>query len=377
MDPPVPELELDNLRAIKLLGKGAIGTVLLVHDKLRDPYAVSPFALKIILKSSPHKADRRARWELSVLTRLSNPTFSHPFLPALVGSFETCHIIGWASEYCPGGDLNSLRFKYPDRSFSPAIIKFYLAEILCALNHLHTMGIVYRDLKPENILVQKSGHLTLTDFDLSRACLVDLPSTNACKSPHPRKNRKWFWSHSRVSPVIRGRSVSASNEGQRCNSFVGTEEYVSPEMVRGGTHGFAIDWWALGILAYEMLYGKTPFKGKNKKETYYNILTKPPPFVGKSTALTDLIQRLLEKEQTKRLGYGKGAGKIKQHEFFCGVQWDLLTDVSRPPFIPSRAEELVTEELRRSGVDVGENFKGLASPASVKNYQHNISLTEF
>ncbi|KAL8241422.1 hypothetical protein R6Q59_014776 [Mikania micrantha] len=102
------------------------------------------------------------------------------------------------------------------------------------------MGIVYRDLKPENILIQESGHVTLTDFDLSRT----LDRTQK----HEPKTKS-----ARVSPVIRGNTNNVTNE--RSNSLVGTVEYLSPEMVRGDGHEFSVDWWAVGILAYEMLYG--------------------------------------------------------------------------------------------------------------------------
>ncbi|CBI16412.3 unnamed protein product, partial [Vitis vinifera] len=324
MENASPELHLDDLPAIQVLGKGAMGTVFLVHDRLADPSALSPFALKVVDKFSHHTkldADRRARWEISVLKRLSNP--EHPFLPTLIGSLETPEFLAWAVPFCPGGDLNVLRYHQTDRVFSPSVIRFYVAEIICALEHLHSMGIAYRDLKPENVLIQQSGHVTLTDFDLSR-------------SLKPR--------------------TSFSN-GERSNSFVGTEEYVSPEVVRGDGHEFAVDWWALGILTYEMLYGTTPFKGKNRKETFRNVLMKTPEFIGKRTALTDLIGRLLEKDPTKRLGYNRGASEIKQHVFFRGLQWDKLTEVLRPPFLPSMDDELLTENITADEFDIREYFQ--------------------
>lgn len=188
----------------------------------------------------------------------------------------------------------------------------------------------------------------------------------------------------RVSPVSR-RKVSFSN-GERSNSFVGTEEYVAPEVVRGDGHEFAVDWWALGILTFEMMYGTTPFKGKNRKETFRNILVKAPEFIGKRSALTDLIGRLLEKDPTKRLGFIRGAREIKEHEFFRGLRWDLLTEVVRPPFIPSRDDGELTEKLKAGGVDIRDYFQSLKSPPSLppspspslsSGHQRNTSLTEF
>ncbi|XP_022730696.1 serine/threonine-protein kinase UCNL-like [Durio zibethinus] len=408
-----PELDLDNLKAIKILGKGAMGTVFLVHDSSIDPTARSPFALKVVQRSK-HDADRRARWEIGVLTRLSppEPTLQHPFLPRLLGRLETPLFLAWAVPYCPGSDLNVLRYRQNDHVFSPAVIRFYLAEILCALEHLHSLGIVYRDLKPENILIQQSGHATLTDFDLSRnlkkkqlseILTYDEKDQNSLPEiPVQRKHRRNFtrWipvvpdnkynkalkkaKSARVSPVSR-RKLSFSN-GERSNSFVGTEEYVSPEVVRGDGHEFAVDWWALGILTYEMLYGTTPFKGKNRKETFRNVLAKEPEFMGQRNALTDLIGRLLRKDPKKRLGYHAGACEIKEHAFFKGVRWDLLTDVLRPPFIPSRDDGDLTEKVTVGQIDIREYFQSLKAPSSMQpsplpspssEHRQNVSFTEY
>lgn len=398
-------LDLDNLVALKVLGKGAMGTVFLVHDRLADPTAANPFALKVVEKSSLHTkldADRRARWEIQVLTRLSHPNL-HPFLPSLIGSSESDLYLAWAVPYCSGGDLNVLRYHQTDRVFSPAAIRFYLAEIVCALEHLHGMGIAYRDLKPENVLIQHSGHVTLTDFDLSRKLMPksiktalyeeNLPDT---QRKHRRNQSRWIpdtaiiknglrkAKSARVTPMSR-RNPSSTN-GERSHSFVGTEEYVAPEVVRGDGHEFAVDWWALGIFTYEMLYGRTPFKGNNKKETFRNVLFKCPEFMGKRTALIDLMQRLLEKNPTKRLGYLRGASEIKEHEFFTGVSWDLLTQVMRPPFIPSRNDWDWMEEQISSGVSVRDYFESLKSPPSFPpsplrspscKDARNVFLTEF
>ncbi|KAL9322926.1 hypothetical protein ACSQ67_010979 [Phaseolus vulgaris] len=375
------ELDLNNLKALKVLGKGAMGTVFLVQHNSHH------VALKVVDKSaSLHDGARRAHWEITVLSRLS-----HPFLPTLLGSFESNNLMGWAVPYCPGGDLNHLRYRQTDHVFSPAVVRFYLAEILCALHHLHSMHIAYRDLKPENVLIQQSGHVTLTDFDLSRTLSPTKTNTSPSKShipdTAPRKPRRNFrWAplakapkSARVTPAARRAALSF----ERSKSFVGTEEYIAPEVLRGEGHGFAVDWWALGVLAHEMVYGTTPFKGKNRKETFRNVLLKTPEFVGKKTALTDLISQLLEKDPSKRLGYVRGATEIKEHEFFRGVKWDLLTEVMRPPFIPSRDD--VTMPFA-DGLDIRGYFQSLKSPPSLPpsplrspsfEFQKNVSLPEF
>nr|KYP58477.1 Serine/threonine-protein kinase OXI1 [Cajanus cajan] len=370
-----------------------MGTVFLVQHKN------SHVAVKVVDKSSClHDAPRRARWEINVLSRLS-----HPFLPSLLGSFEFQNLMGWALPYCPGGDLNVLRYRQTDHVFSPAVIRFYVAEILSALHHLHSIGIAYRDLKPENVLVQQSGHVTLTDFDLSRTLTpktIKSPTPNnhtpktdyitnvtGPKTSFNKTRRNFLWKTNtnttskcaRVSPVTRRKPSFC--DGERSNSFVGTEEYVAPEVVRGDGHEFAVDWWALGVLTYEMLYGTTPFKGKNRKETFRNVLLKPPEFVGRKTALTDLIERLLQKDPTARLGYVRGATEIMEHEFFRGVRWDLLTEVMRPPFIPSRDDV----DPFAAGLDIRGYFQRLKSPPSplpspspsFDEFQKNVSLPEF
>ncbi|KAL1539585.1 serine/threonine-protein kinase UCN [Salvia divinorum] len=337
-----PAPDIHRLRAAKVLGQGATGTVFLVHDDSGD-YS---FALKVVEKSSAHHhADRRARHEISLLGRLR----PHPFLPHLICSSEDDNFIWWGIPFCPGGDLNALRYRQNDHVFSAAVIRFYLAEIVCALQHLHQQGIVYRDLKPENILVQQSGHVTLTDFDLSR----DLP---------PANTRQMKSKSARVSPA-----------NERSNSFVGTEEYVAPEVIRGDGHEFSVDWWALGVLAYEMMYGTTPFKGRNRKETFRKILTARPERIGKPDALTDLIGKLLEKDPARRLGYWRGAAEIKEHRFFRGLRWELLTEVLRPPFLPA------TEVVAEGGIDITEHFRRMKLPPSPlwSPSADELSLTEF
>ncbi|KAK9079067.1 hypothetical protein SSX86_000737 [Deinandra increscens subsp. villosa] len=436
-NPPLsPELHLHNLRAIQVLGNGAMGTVFLVHNHITDPSAHFPFALKVVEKRSPNgkpEADRRARWEVSVLERLNREP--HPSLPSLIRSFENGNFLAWAVPYCSGGDLNVLRRRQMDGVFSPSAIRFYLAEIVCALEHLHGMKIVYRDLKPENILIQSSGHVTLTDFDLSRTLapkslrsfilseppdvdkhlrkLTRVTETHTCDrkftrviEPHhtcDRKltrviephtcefNRKLTLTRvtetthtceklkkaksARVTPMTR--KSNSFSTGERSNSFVGTDEYLAPEVIRGDGHEFAVDFWALGILAYEMLYGTTPFRGKNRKDTFNRILITPPKFTGKPTPLTDLITELLDKEPTRRLGYARGACEIKQHPFFGGLKWELLTEVVRPPFIPSGDD--VDIKSRVEGFSITEYFQKpltLESP-SRDDCGYNVSLTEF
>ncbi|KAL5708133.1 hypothetical protein ACHQM5_018961 [Ranunculus cassubicifolius] len=410
METKPEELNLQNLTILKVLGKGAMGTVFLVTDQSSP----SPFALKVVQKSTfktKFDADRRARWEISVLSRLSKS----PFLPSLLGILENEDFLAWGVPYCSGGDLNVLRYRQNDRIFSPTVIRFYVAEIVCALENLHRMEIVYRDLKPENVLIQGSGHITLTDFDLSRTLttkpIIHKPVPVPIPKPVPEKKKHSsfhfplplplpsqlpslsFQRHrrnltrvmfvapqialkkaksARVSPVSRKR-LSFVN-GERSHSFVGTEEYVSPEVVRGEGHEYAVDWWALGILIYEMMYGKTPFCGKNRKETFNNVVNKNPEFLGKRTPLIDLIERLLDKDPTKRLGFNRGAVEIKEHEFFKGLRWDMLTDVMRPPFITPNQD---SDDLTANKINMREYFRPKPVAQESPLDSPSVSLAEF
>ncbi|KAL5222358.1 hypothetical protein ABZP36_027071 [Zizania latifolia] len=427
------DIDLDRARALRVLGRGAMGTVFLVADPaVAAPSPGGCYALKVFDKrsaaASKPDADRRARWELSVLSGLA-----HPHLPCLLGSAETSDLLAWAVPYCPGGDLNELRYTLPDRVFSPAAIRFYIAETVSALAELHASGVVYRDLKPENVLLRADGHVTLTDFDLSRllpprreasstspphtqppvfhgnrrarvSARSEVPLVGQAKPeplppaiPSPRQqlqNLVRFIMRSekndmgkkvksaRVSPVSRkpGMFACSGTAGAwgKSYSFVGTEEYVAPEMLRGEGHGFAVDWWAIGVLIYEMAYGRTPFKGKNRKETFRNVLQKELEFPGDSRRrlpeLTDLISRLLEREPKRRLGYHGGADEVRAHPFFAGVSWDMLEVVSRPPYIPPLADDELTAD---KGFNVIEYFEKMHQPSSPSPEMETESSSEF
>ncbi|XP_017980044.1 PREDICTED: serine/threonine-protein kinase RHS3 [Theobroma cacao] len=351
---------LSNFRLLKRLGYGDIGSVYLVELRGTNAH----FAMKVMDKASLASRNKilRAQTEREILGLLD-----HPFLPTLYSYFETDKFYCLVMEFCSGGNLHSLRQKQPNKHFTEEAARFYASEVLLALEYLHMLGIVYRDLKPENVLVRDEGHIMLSDFDLSLRCsvsptLVKSSSTHqtsngggsggildsefavhGCMQPStffPRilpgkKNRK---SKSDFGLFVGGAmpELMAEPTNVRSMSFVGTHEYLAPEIIRGEGHGSAVDWWTFGIFLYELLHGTTPFKGQGNRATLFNVVGQPlrfPETPHVSFVARDLIRGLLVKEPHKRIACKRGATEIKQHPFFEGVNWALVRS-AMPPHIP-------------------------------------------
>nr|AHZ63801.1 neochrome [Megaceros flagellaris] len=313
-------LGLKHFRPIKPLGSGDTGSVHLVE--LRGTGQV--FALKAMDKAMMLHRNKvhRARAEREILAMMD-----HPFLPTLYASFQTKTHVCLVTDFCPGGDLFLLLDKQPTKTLSEDAATFYAAEVVVALEYLHCMGVIYRDLKPENVLLQKNGHVLLTDFDLSflTSCRPQLIT------PGGRRRRK----RRRLQPPIFCAEPSVAS-----NSFVGTEEYIAPEIISGDPHSSAVDWWALGILLYEMLYGRTPFRGRNRQKTFINVLSKEltfPTSIPVSLAGRQLIGGLLQRDPARRLGAFRGASDIKMHSFFRAINWPLIR-CRNPPNLAMRLQ---------------------------------------
>ncbi|CAL4926390.1 unnamed protein product [Urochloa decumbens] len=350
---------------LRRVGAGDIGTVYLCRlDGGADgqaapaPASCAYYAMKVVDRRALAKKGKlgRAAAEKRVLRRLD-----HPFLPTMFADFDagtdfSCVVM----EFCPGGDLHSLRHRVPGRRFPLASARFYAAEVLLALEYLHMMGIVYRDLKPENVLIRGDGHIMLTDFDLSLESTAspaledeEEDATRARPPPAPTclpipelqllRLRRWKRRSSTTAPP-RPRFVAEPVDA-RSSSFVGTHEYVAPEVARGGGHGAAVDWWAYGVFLYELVYGRTPFVGETNEATLRNIVRRPLEFPaspnggGDDAAARDLIARLLDKDPRTRLGSRRGAADVKAHAFFKGLNMALLRS-SPPPVVPPPAAAL-------------------------------------
>ncbi|KAK4791706.1 hypothetical protein SAY86_032119 [Trapa natans] len=335
------QIGLKHFRPVKPLGSGDTGSVHLVELCGTSQL----FAMKAMDKSVMLNRNKvhRACAERQILDLLD-----HPFLPALYASFQTKTHVCLITDYYPGGELFMLLDRQPRKVLKEDAVRFYAAEVVIALEYLHCQGIIYRDLKPENILLQSDGHISLTDFDLS--CLTSckpqllIPSAEEVTKKKKKKRQK-----SQQAPIFMAEPMRASN------SFVGTEEYIAPEIITGAGHTSAVDWWALGILLYEMLYGYTPFRGKTRQKTFANVLHKDLKFPGsKSVSIQgkQLIYRLLHRDPKNRLGSHEGVEEIKRHPFFRGINWALIRHMNLPE-LEAPLLEAADEEKESKIVDPG------------------------
>ena len=275
---------------IALLGKGSFGEVYLVQ-KISTKVN---YAMKILRKEKimGQNLSKYAIAERNVLS-LSH----HPFIVKLNYAFQTSTKLFLILEYCPGGDLaKHLSF---ERRFEESRAKFYVCEILLALEDLHKRNIIFRDLKPDNVVLDEEGHCKLTDFGLSKEGIDSEETTK---------------------------------------SFCGSMAYLAPEVLKKQGHGKAVDWYLLGVLLYEMLTGVTPYFDKNRNNLFYNIQQGKlliPDFISEDAG--DLLRGLLQRDPKLRLGGGQSdAEEIKKHPFFKDVNWnDVYMKKITPPIARS------------------------------------------
>jgi protein-serine/threonine kinase len=305
-------LSVNQFEMLKLLGVGSAGHVYLVKKKDNKHL----YAMKVLKKDKlSTKAQSRILTERNVLLNAH-----HPFISTLFFCFQTQTKLFIVMQYCAGGDFYSVIQRQPKGCLTEPQAKFYASCVLLALEYLHFNGVVYRDLKPENILMRESGHIVLTDFDLS-ICSPESVHSRVMTKPYTHKG-----------------GVVSEPEVKVDAGLVGTAEYMAPEIIEGKPYTCIVDWWSYGILIYEMLYGKSPFRGKDMRVTFElirqcHVEFPHHPQEEVSQKAKDLVRALLHHNQKKRLGYNGGAAEIKDHPFFNEVKFQLLSSTT-PPILP-------------------------------------------
>ena len=284
-----PDLSMDSFEIISVLGRGFFGKVMLVKSKQTGELLAIKTVHKVRLIQS-HKVQTILA-ERAILGKVK-----HPFIVDLQFAFQSATKFYLGLEYVPGGELYRLIAQKGRLDVSQ--VRIYVAEIALALGHLHMLGIVYRDLKPENVLIGADGHIKLADFGLAK-------NISGC---------------------------------MMTKTFCGTAEYMAPEIVNQQMYGMAVDWWALGILMYMMLFGDTPFRDDNRSVMFQNITTGKPKFPDNADpAAVSLIEGLLVKQP----GMRRGLKEMKKHEFFEGLDFDqVLEKKYTPEFIPEIEDPL-------------------------------------
>ncbi|KAJ1961463.1 Serine/threonine-protein kinase, partial [Dispira parvispora] len=283
-------LSVKDFDLLTVIGKGSFGKVMQVRK--RDTNRI--YAMKILSKS---KIVMRSEVQHTLAERTVLAQINHPFIVPLKFSFQSPKKLYLVLAFVNGGEL----FHHLQREgrFDEHRSRFYAAELLSALECLHSYNVVYRDLKPENILLDYKGHIALCDFGL---CKLNM------------------------------------NDNERTNTFCGTPEYLAPEVLYGQGYTKTVDWWTFGVLLYEMLTGLPPFYDENTNEMYRRILEDELRFPDDmSIRARHLLRGLLTRDPTHRLGCN-GAHEIKNQPFFGEIDWNmLLAKKYDPPFKPSVA----------------------------------------
>ncbi|KAJ3205521.1 camp-dependent protein kinase catalytic subunit [Clydaea vesicula] len=281
-----PKYSLTDFNVDRTLGTGSFGRVHLVRLKSASKY----YAMKVLKKS---EVVRMKQVEHTINEKNILEQLEFPFLISTLSTFQDCANIYFVMEFVSGGEL----FSYLRRCgrFPNNVARFYASEVFLAFEYLHGKDIIYRDLKPENLLIDHEGHIKITDFGFAKH-VPDITWT-----------------------------------------LCGTPDYLAPEIIQSKGYGKAVDWWALGVLIYEMLAGHPPFFDEDHFKLYEKIVACKPKFPAHfDPAAKDLVKRLLTADLTKRFGNLKaGSSDIKKHKWFIGIDWQKLKALQvQAPYVP-------------------------------------------
>ncbi|KAK8967334.1 Serine/threonine-protein kinase AtPK1/AtPK6 [Platanthera guangdongensis] len=313
---------IDDFEIIKPISRGAFGRVFLAKKRTTGDL----FAIKVLRKADMIRknAVESILAERDILISVRNP-----FVVRFFYSFTSRENLYLVMEYLNGGDLYSLLRNLG--CLDEDVTRIYIAEVVLALEYLHSLRVVHRDLKPDNLLIAHDGHLKLTDFGLSKVGLIN--STDDLSGPAVSGTSLLGEDELQVSPF----EHLDQRERRKKRSAVGTPDYLAPEILLGTGHGATADWWSVGVILFELLVGIPPFNAEHPQMIFDNILNRkvPWPVVPEemSVEAQDLIDKLLTEDPNHRLG-AKGASEVKQHVFFKHINWDTLAR-QKAAFVPS------------------------------------------
>ncbi|TSN48503.1 Ribosomal protein S6 kinase alpha-3 [Bagarius yarrelli] len=325
---------------LKVLGQGSYGKVFLVR-KIKGSDTGQLYAMKVLKKATLKVRDRvRSKMERDILAEVN-----HPFIVKLHYAFQTEGKLYLILDFLRGGDLFTRLSK--EVMFTEEDVKFYLAELALALDHLHSLGIIYRDLKPENILLDEEGHIKITDFGLSK---------------------------------------EAIDHDKRAYSFCGTIEYMAPEVVNRRGHTQSADWWSFGVLMFEMLTGSLPFQGKDRKETMALILKKElkPPFkpaVGRPDDTFHFDPEFTSRTPTDSPGVPPSANAHQLFRGFSFVASNLGQEQCKAETRPNSINPIV-QQLHSNNLHFTDSYEikedvGVGTYSICKRCVHRITSVEY
>ena len=289
-----------------IIGRGAFGEVHVCKEiKTGKIVAIKKIKKEVLVKKNQIIHVRNEQFFMSKV--------KSPWIVELKASFQEDDFLYLVMEFLPGGDFMNLLIKKDKLTEEEA--KFYIAELICAVESIHKLDCIHRDIKPDNILIDKNGHIKLSDFGLAKVS-DKLYEKNSIKDENfnPKK-----MTHKKLY------------------SCVGTAYYVAPEVLIKKGYGQEIDWWSVGVIFFEMLVGYAPFCAQETQEVCYKIINwekylKVPPEIKLTDEALDLMKNLIC-DPNKRLGKN-GADEIKAHPFFKGIDWENIRETLKPPFVP-------------------------------------------